>query len=363
MKLLLDARALQRHIDGIGRYALGMIRGLAAVRPEWRVHILHLPEAEGHFNGLPVTLLPCSVPRFRRGEDRRVSPVIESSGARAYLNFSMAGPCPAIPTVITVHDLMVLNLPGYFGASALVNLAARMVFRSRLKRSVSHAAAISVASKASLQELGTTFPGSVSKAFVSGEGQDLFPPGEKVCWTGKGEFLLYVGNARAYKNLTRLVIAYSRLRAMEPSFPPLTMVVRRDRAFSSFMRDVDDCSGRDSITVLSSIDDAKLRELYSGCMGVVMPSIQEGFGLPALEAMAAGAPVVCSSGTALQELAGVACIAVDPLSVTGIMRGLATLVADQMLREDLSRKGRIRASEFTWETAAEKVATAVEGIS
>lgn len=363
MKLLLDARALQRHIDGIGRYALGMMRGLKEVRPEWTMEVLHLPEAEDNFRGLPVTLRPCSVPRFRRGEDRRVSPVIESSGAQVYLNFSMAGPCPAIPTVITVYDLMVLNLPGYFGASAMVNLAARTVFRSRLKRSISHSAAISVLSESSLRELGSTFPGSTMKAFVSGGGQDLFPAEADRCWSGTGDYLLYVGNARAYKNLTRLVIAYSRLRAMEPSFPPLTMVVRKDRAFPSFMRDLEDCSGRDSITVLSAIDDTKLRELYSGCMGVVMPSLQEGLGLPALEAMAAGAPVVCSSGTALEDLAGSACIAVDPLSVTDIMRGIATLVAHPGLREDLSRRGRVRASEFTWEAAAEKVAAALEDIS
>lgn len=363
MKLLTDVRALQACPDGIGRYSLGLLRGLAAVRPGWTLKALVHPGAAAGLAGLPVETVPCGVPRFRTREDREVTPLVVSSGADAYLNFSMAGPCPVLPTMITVHDLMVLNLQSYFGPGILRNIGARLFFRRRIRRSVSHASSISVPSAATLTELEATFPGMASKAFVSGEGQDLFPAG--IAERGEREdagFLLYVGNARAYKNTSRLLVAYSRMRALDHGFPPMTMVVRKDRAFSGFLREAEDCTGRSGITILSDIDDGKLKELYARCTGLVVPSLHEGFGLPALEAMAAGAPVVCSAGTALAELAGDACILVDPDSVTDIMRGMALLVAEPALRADLSRLGRIRAGAFTWEAAAEKVAVRLEGI-
>jgi glycosyltransferase involved in cell wall biosynthesis len=363
MMLLADARAVQACPDGIGRYSLGLLRGLAAVRPGWTLKALVHPGAAAGLAGLPVEAVPCDVPRFRRREDREVTALVESSGADAYLNFSMAGPCPELPTMITVHDLMVLNLHSYFGPGVLRNIGSRLFFRRRIRRSVSHASSISVPSATTLTELGTTFPGEEGKAFVSGEGQDLFPAGI----AGQGEredagFLLYVGNARAYKNTSRLLVAYSRMRALDHGFPPMTMVVRKDRAFAAFLREAEDCPGRSGITILSDIDDGKLKELYARCTGLVVPSLHEGFGLPALEAMAAGAPVVCSAGTALAELAGDACILVDSLSVTDIMRGMTLLVTGPALRTDLSRLGRIRAGTYTWESAAERVAVRLEGM-
>lgn len=361
MRLLADARALQGTPDGIGRYSLGILKALAGIRPDWRLMVLAPPSSIDGLAGLPVDPVPCGVPRFRRSEDRILAPLAAACGAEAYLNFSMAGPCLDLPTMITVHDLMVLNLPGYFGPGAFRNLAARWVFRTRIRRSVAHASAISVPSEATLTELACTFPGSERKAFVTGEGQDLFPHEGG----GGGErrddgFLLYVGNARAYKNTTRLLVAYGRMRALDHDFPPLILVVRRDRAFAGFRREVESCPGRSGITVLSDIDDGRLSDLYARCTGLVVPSVHEGFGLPVLEALAAGAPVVCSSGTALAEVAGDACIPVDPFSVTDIMRGMALLVARADLRAELSRLGRLRAERFTWGAAAGRVAERLE---
>lgn len=364
MKLLCDARGLTGDIDGIGRFSIGIVTGLSRVRPDWELSVLCGPGGERHLAGLNLGCLESSVKRFGRTEEREIGPLIKESGADAFLNLSMAGPRPAIPTIITVHDLMVLNFPGYFGESFLRNILARRVFRGLLSRSISHASAIAVPSAASLGELASTFPGSESKAFVSGEGQDLFPYGTLPSpQDSRRVFLLYVGNARAYKNLTRLVVAYARLRAMNSAFPEMTMVVRKDTAFGSFMRELEDTTASEAVTVLSAVDDSELRRLYSTTLGLVMPSLQEGFGLPALEAMAAGTPVVCSAGTALEELVGDSGILVDPTSVTDIMKGMALLVADDELRSKLSTGGLDRSKLFSWDRAASAIAGNLEVIT
>ncbi|OPL18038.1 MAG: hypothetical protein AVO35_07725 [Candidatus Aegiribacteria sp. MLS_C] len=362
MKLLADARALQEHVDGIGRHILGILGGLARVRPGWELEALVLPDAVRHLDRIPVRTIHCPVPRFRREERRRVTPLVESSGADFYMNFSMAGPCPGIPTGISVYDMMVLNLPGYFGPLWIRNILARMVFRRMIFRSAAHAALIAVPSLATRDEFETVFPGCRDRIRVTGEGQDLFPPGGRPAWTGEAGYLLYVGNARAYKNLSRLLVAYARLRATGAGVPPLVMVVRRDRAYRGFMRELEDSPAREAVTVVSSVEDDRLRELYAGAAGLLMPSLKEGFGFPVLEAMSAGTPVVVSAGTALEELAGEAGILVDPLSVADMMRGIALLVSDGGLRAGMSGRCLARAAGYTWDAAAERLAEAVEEI-
>lgn len=359
--ILFDARALQEQVDGIGRYSLGVMEAMLRLKPEWNFSVIACPGGTPHLKSLPLEVIESRVPRFRPGEDRKLSPLIESSGADCYLNFSMAGPVPRVPTVLAVHDIMVLTVPGYFGGGLLRNFLARSLFKRRLKRSVVHADAIPVLSTASLEELLSVFPRAGDKAFTAGAGQDLFTEvAAKPDMARRGNFLLYVGNARAYKNVTRLLVAYSRLKAMNREFPELKMVVRRDRAFDSFAVEVEDSSAREHISVVSHVPDRELRELYRECLFLVIPSIKEGFGLPALEAMAAGTPVVASRDTALEELTGDAAMLVDPMSVKDIMYGMAKLAADPQLRERLAERAIERASMFTWERTASKIADRIE---
>lgn len=362
MKLILDARTFQIPPDGIGRHSLGVIKALSELKPNWKLSVIVNSEAAPHVESLPVEAIISSAVRFSPGENRELIPLIESSGADCYLNFSMAGPCPAVPSIITVRDLMALNLCGYFGKSMLKNFLSKQVFKSRIKKSVENASAISVPSTATFNDLRSAFAGSENKTFITGEGQDLFSSDEKGGVERK-DFILYVGNARAYKNVTRLIVAYSRLKAINPRFPAMKMVVRRDRAFRDFMRDVQDCSAEKSISVLSHVTDDELRKLYRSCIGLVIPSLKEGFGLPALEAMAAGSPVVASAGTALEELVGDAGILVNPESVEDIMRGMALLTSQPELRRDLARKSLERAGNYSWKITASAIAERIEAIT
>lgn len=355
MHVLTDARAVQKCVDGISRYSIGVLRALSALRPEWRITALADPSALPLLQELDIETVKSDVPRFRSGENRKLAPAIEDIQPDVYFNFSMAGPRPRVPTMLAVHDLMVLTVPGYFGKYTLKNILARLVFRFHISRSVEHASSIPVPSRATLTELEKVFPETSGKGFVTGEGQDLFHGNEKNT-TDRKNFILYVGNARAYKNVTRLIVAYSRLRAMDSSFPDMKMVVRRDRAYRRFRRELEDSSGKDSVQVLSAVSDSELKELYRRCSFLVIPSIKEGFGLPALEAMAAGAPVVGSRGTSLEEILGDAGILVNPESVTDIMRGMALAKSSPELRKEMGEKGPARASDFTWKRTATLIA-------
>lgn len=362
MKLILDARTFGTPPDTLSRYSFGVIKALCRLQPDWKLSVIVNPAGMSHIKDLPVEAVESRTVKFRQAENRELIPLIESSGADCYLNFSMTGPCPSIPSIITVHDLMVLNFYGYFGYSMLRNIAAKHIFRRSIRKSIENASAIFVPTTATLNDLRSTFAGSENKAFVTGEGQNLFS-GNEIETSERKDFLLYVGNARAYKNITRLIVAYSRLKAINPRFPGMKMVVRRDRAFKDFMRDVRDCSGRESITVLSHVTDDDLRELYRSCAGLVIPSLKEGFGLPALEAMAAGSPVVASSGTALEELVGDAGILVNPESVEDIMRGMAILTSQPELRRELSLKALERAGNYSWEKTASAIADRIREIT
>ena len=358
MRLALDARGLRRGVDGIGRFSLGVVGGLSRQRPDWKLQVIAPAESAHHMDGLPAAAVPLEVPRFLPGEGRKVGNLLKRLASDAYINLSMAGPTPAVPTFITVHDLMVLELPGYFGGGVLRNFLARVWFGLIIRRSASACSAIAVPSEFTAGRVDAVL-GMGQKTVVVGEGQDLFAPGEAEVGQRDG-FLLYVGNARAYKNLPRLVSAMEILEASGKRLPPVVMVVRRDRAYDGLMGRLRESPIAEGVTVRSAVGERELRRLYRTCRAVLAPSVCEGFGLPALEGMAAGAPVLASRGTALEEVTGDAALLVDPFSVESIADGIWRLVADDRLTRRLSAAGVERSKAFSWDTTARKYAEKLE---
>ncbi len=364
MKLLLDARALQPVLDGIGRYSAAVTAGLCRVRPAWEMKMLVSPGSSSNVHvasSSRLTVSESAVPRFRPGERHALSGVVRAAQPDALHNFSMAGPSwPGIPGCFTVHDLMVLELPGYFGPGRLRNALSRRWFGKLISGSIDRAAAVVTDSHWVGDRITARFPAAADKLKVIHPAQDLFDPARHTPRERQG-FLLYVGNARAYKNLGRLFAAY-RLASSRSSLPELVMVVRRDRAFASMEREIDRLGLRGRIRILSAVTEAELRDLYSTCLAFASPSICEGFGLPVLEAMAAGCPVLASRGTTLEEVAGDGALLVDPYSVEAIASGLEEICGSPVLRAALAEKALARASGFHWDVAAEAVARILEGI-
>lgn len=162
-------------------------------------------------------------------------------------------------------------------------------------------------------------------------------------------YLLYVGNRKPHKNLPRLLEAYSLSDVRKDA--KLVLSGQPDRQVSENIHrlglDVDVC-------FLELPGDLELSNAYRGALGLIFPSYYEGFGLPPLEAMACGTPVLTSNVCSLPEVVGDAAIVVDPFDVQAIADGIKRLVQDGSLREELRRKGLLRVSGFSWDETARR---------
>jgi glycosyltransferase involved in cell wall biosynthesis len=173
-------------------------------------------------------------------------------------------------------------------------------------------------------------------------------------------YFLFVGTLQPRKNYERLVAAFDRA-ARELTDPPLLALAgNRGWQPARLARALAGARRRDLIRLLDYVDDDDLPELMGGALARALPSLYEGFGLPALEAMARGTPVLASNTSSLPEVVGEAGLLVDPLDVDAIATGLVRLATDPELRAELGARGRRRAAESSWERAAAETLAVLE---
>jgi glycosyltransferase involved in cell wall biosynthesis len=167
------------------------------------------------------------------------------------------------------------------------------------------------------------------------------------------DFLLFVGTLEPRKNLVTLLRAYAQVLRETPFRPQLVVTGGEgwlmDETFS-IMREEDI---HERLCLTGYLNDDDLRALYSSCRSFIYPSLYEGFGLPPLEAMACGAPVIASRAGALPETVTDAAVLVDPLDVESLARAIAALLADERQRAELIEKGHAHVANFSWRRTAE----------
>ena len=230
------------------------------------------------------------------------------------------------PIVLTVHDLAILRYPEAFPGWH------RLYGKAGLRRVLRRADAVIAVSEFTKSEVVDLAGVSPERVRVVPNGvDDVFTPGGRAA---EGEYVLAVATLEPRKNLGKAVDA-ARVAGID-----LRVVGARG------------WGGVDVPGWVGEIPDAELAALYRGARCVLYPSLYEGFGLPVLEAMACGTPVVTSGGTAMEEIAGGAAVLVDPLDPTSIANGIAGAKAR---RDELVSLGLARARGFTWERAADAV--------
>jgi glycosyltransferase involved in cell wall biosynthesis len=249
-----------------------------------------------------------------------------------------------IPAVPIVYDLTT------FEPTMHPNRRSRLIERLTLGLAVRRSAALLSISQATAEALVGRYPGAASRTVVghlgvapalsptleADEAAKLPPPG----------FVLAVGTLEPRKNLPRLVAAYAQLDPAEQAAHPLVVVGALGWDTTGTLQALHSLGAR--CTRLGYVSDAALAECYRRCAVFCYPSLGEGFGLPVLEAMAAGATVLTSNVSSLPEVGGGAVAYADPLQVADIAEQLQALLGDEARRADLSSRARARAQEFSW---------------
>jgi len=361
MRLGLLVYSLDRPLTGIGRYILGLARaltisdgspetvllqagGLGPLASETRLRPRVLPGCR-LLPGL-MTLGNVTIPRAAKqlGLDVVHDPI----GVMPFL-FGAGG----ARTVVTIHDVFAWSCPG---TSTLLDT---LIYRHWLPRLLPRVDAVitdSEASKADIVRfLGVSpagicviYPG-VSQALRAGPKSAAGTVGSKY---GLPEcYILFVGSVEKRKNLRGLLRAYALLRQRGEQ-SPLVVVGARRWKYSQILKTLKELDLGKDVIFTGYVPDADLPAVYSGADLFVFPSFYEGFGLPPLEAMACGTPVVCSNAASLPEVVGDAAVMVDPYDVEGLAEAMRRVLACAGLRAELRAKGLERARQFTWERAA-----------
>jgi glycosyltransferase involved in cell wall biosynthesis len=167
-----------------------------------------------------------------------------------------------------------------------------------------------------------------------------------------GQFIMYVGRPLPHKNLQRLIEAFALLRTERPDLE-LVLAGKKDVLYERFERQVKK-EGIQGVTFTDFVTEGQLRWLYENTAAYVFPSLSEGFGLPGLEAMAHGAPVVSSNATCLPEIYGEAAHYFDPTSIDDMAAKIQEVLTDKDLKAKLIKNGRTQAAKYSWQTMAEQ---------
>jgi glycosyltransferase involved in cell wall biosynthesis len=375
VKIALDMR--KRAGFGISTYVRNTVRALAEVDSagKHRYLLIGTPDQLREFRGLPdqFVLQPFPMPSWRNALAFRRT--LSAQGCDLLhvphlFKTPRLAPCPYVVTVHDVLDFIFLRSKQTERQSRMRLQLAKLVLRrargivavSRSTRDdimrifgIQDADRIAIAYNAVDPKLLTAVNEAERRAVLE-RYQIRYP------------FLLYAGSAKPHKNVTRLIEAFSALRgelAGEGRWEDLKLIVIGDDISENpeLRRAVLRSRVEKDVRFLGFVPIEALRVFYATAEVFVFPSLYEGFGLPPLEAMAQGAPVVCANTSALPEVVGDAAVLVNPENSFEIMHAVQRVLIDREMRESLCQRGRQRVQEFSWRRSAEQLLEVYDRVS
>ena len=266
---------------------------------------------------------------------------------------------PPVSQVVTIHDILPTKHAKFYPT---LKYYQRYVV-SKVLRSCK---AVICVSESTRQDLIDNFSLKGIPVHVVYEGVDkkkYYPRNGKIIREkyGLNDFILYVGDTRPHKNLRRAYEAFSRIRSEGMKF--VCAGPKVSRFFPHVEKRVRELKLEKRVLFLDYVPDEDLPHLYSEAKALVFPSLHEGFGLPPLEAMASGTPVVVSNTSSLPEICGDAACYVDPYDTESIAEGICKVLDNRDFRDHLIAKGLERVKAFSWERSANKILDILKGVS
>ena len=360
--VVLDGRFVADDYPGIGRYIFNLCHALPALAPSCRIHLLvdrHARQTRYDLDAL---------------SSRGVEIVADDFGVRSFRGqFALGRVCRRLsadvchtphllsagalpcPSVVTIHDVIPLHAAG-----RLPTRRAQLIYRLLLHRALRHAAGVLTPSEAAAADLRSHCAVRGDRLWVTPYASDdrFKPASPKAVAAMRGRlglperYVLCVGTQKPHKNLEMLVQAWRAVAGRDAGAACLALAGGSAAGPRTVQpRDTADATS-DRVRWVGDVSEGDLPALYTGARFVVQPSLLEGFGLPVLEAMACGAPVLCAQTPALTEVTGGAALLFDPTSVSACSAALRRALEDDALRADLTARGFVRVREFSWSRTA-----------
>jgi glycosyltransferase involved in cell wall biosynthesis len=356
VKVLLDARAVTSPLHGIARYGWNLLRMYAALGPPHDFHVILRPgglpetwEAPANFRVEQVDVAPYGV-----AEQVRMPRLLARARCDLLHTLTYTAPLRAPhPLILSLFDLIHLRYPREY------TLLHPLYYRAVVRPLVRRARAVVTFSEASRRDISEKLgadPRKIRVIPLAADPRFRPPPPAALSRLETADdlepgYLLHLSNYRGHKNAEGVVRAYARLRARAGVKVPLVLAGRPPTRFRRWLAEEGLGEG---IRLLGDIPEGDLPALYGGASVFVFPSRCEGFGLPPLEAMACGTPVVVSNASSLPEVVGEAALRVDPEDAAGIAAAIERLLSSRALREEMAGRGLERAGVFSWERVAEE---------
>jgi glycosyltransferase involved in cell wall biosynthesis len=361
----INASIIGENPTGLGLYAINLIRALDAYRDDLRVYTSS-PQALGRLRARVLPATPLARPeRGLRGHFMRLLWVqtalrarARAAGIEALLNTvpeAILG--SPIPQVTVVHDLLPLFFPAEYPRQ-------QYYFRSLVPRVLRSSRVIVADSESTRHDIVQSYGIAPDKIRVIYPGYDpdtYSANGSRHPGSEEDAYLLYVGNLLPHKNLLSLLDALAILRRRRRA----RLVIRGEGqpAYARAVRErVETLGLANAVSFQGYATWGALRDLYAGAACLVLPSLREGFGLPVLEAMACGTPVITSSTSSLPEVGGDAALRVDAHDAIDLSDAMYRVLTDTHLREDLRERGLKWVRGFSWRRTAEQMSRLLDEV-
>lgn len=378
-KITIDATPISHKPSGIGLYVANLIYHLSKLQTEeqfqlgiayqpgmknWLTVRWDFPKYLQDYDNLHFLPLPVTVSNLLAKFPNPILPYLEKSFGFPDIvhgtNY-VVYPCQKSLRVMTIHDLTCIKYPQY--TDAIVK-----TYSDRIKQCLRWTDLVITISEATKQDIIQYLGVASDRIYVTPLASRYFPnylssqQTEKINRESNYDFsrpyLLFVSTIEPRKNINNLILAFNYLKQKHKIDHQLVLIGQKGWLYQSIFQTIASSPWKEQIHYLGYLSDAMVALFYSQADVFVYPSVYEGFGLPVLEAMTLGTPVVTSNTSSLPEVAGDAAILVDPQNPVELADAILQVISDSQLRQKLIHKGKQRATLFSWEKTAQATVAA-----